>query len=252
LWTDQSLDLRSLEYGLLSILDDLSSDDILSHIITLLQVEELSDLGSALRAQSARLLLVSQSLNLSSSLLHNHQVKDGQIRGDNASTSGLALALSALSDAVSRHAIAEEDAHTGGSQHSLLHSKALLVIATADLEHITSEIRAKVVTAHLVRDTLVIEGAATHHKPNAHTCRPHVSLLIHYSVEETTEALQRTTRVACGIGGAMHCECEWMRNCIADAESARHSRAHVLEQPVKIGRLLELHCAGCEEASELE
>lgn len=58
---DESLDLRGLNSGLLAFLLDLSSDNVKSDVVILLQVEELSDVVGSLGTKSSGLLVISQT-----------------------------------------------------------------------------------------------------------------------------------------------------------------------------------------------
>lgn len=182
LCSDQSLDLRGLEDGLLAILGDLAADDVLADIISLLEVEELADLGRALGTQAAGLLRVGQTLDLGLALLDDDEVEHGEIGGDDAAAGRLALALTALADAVAGHAIAEEQAHALSGQHSLLHGETLLVVSSRDLEHIALEVISKAVSRNLVRDTLVIERAPARtrsQQPTRSAKAQHISMAHH-------------------------------------------------------------------------
>jgi len=138
----QSLNLGCLEDGLLTILSDRPPDGVFSHIIPLLQVEQLADLGSSLGSESARLLRICESLNLSGSLLDHDEVEHAKVGTNDASTGTLTLAASTLemTDVETLHAITEKDAHTLVAEDTLVHAETLLIISTADLEHITSKL----------------------------------------------------------------------------------------------------------------
>jgi len=110
--SDQTLDADSLEtFDGLSILglglDLLAvSLGILTDIILLAQVEELSDLAGSLGTKTAGNVLVCDSGQLSLTLLDDNQVKGREVRSDNATTDRLSLALSVTSGTVSRVSLA--------------------------------------------------------------------------------------------------------------------------------------------------
>ena len=96
-WSHQSLDLGGLVFLLLAFLQGQRSlDHILTDIIVLLQVEELSDLACSLGSQPPGDGVVGKSGNLVVSLLDNGQVKNSQVSVNNTSTDRFALTLSLL------------------------------------------------------------------------------------------------------------------------------------------------------------
>merc|ERR1719342_1732647 len=97
-WSHQSLDLGGLVFLLLAFLQGQRSlDHILTDIIVLLQVEELSDLACSLGSQPPGDGIVGKSGNLVVSLLDNGQVKNSQVSVNNTSTDRFALTLSITS-----------------------------------------------------------------------------------------------------------------------------------------------------------
>lgn len=73
--------------------------------------------------------------------LDNDQVQDTEIGIDDAPADGLALALASPAGTVAGVALAEQQAHAAVGQDTLLHGKTLLVVASADANHITLEER---------------------------------------------------------------------------------------------------------------
>ena len=71
---------------------DLPPDDILSHIVLLDQVEELSELGRTLGTESLGEDIVGQSGDLTIALLDDDEREDGNVGTDDAPTDALALA----------------------------------------------------------------------------------------------------------------------------------------------------------------
>lgn len=75
-WSDQTLDLGSLCPGFLSVnLREGSVDNVLSDVIFLGKVKQLSDLAHPLGSQATRCGGVGKSGDLSLSLLYNHKVE---------------------------------------------------------------------------------------------------------------------------------------------------------------------------------
>lgn len=73
--------------------------------------------------------------------LDNDQVQNTEIGINDAPTDRFALALASPAGTVAGVPLAEQQAHATVGQHTLLHGKALLVVAPADAHHITLEER---------------------------------------------------------------------------------------------------------------
>lgn len=69
--------------------------------------------------------------------LDDDQVENAEVGVNDATTHGLALTLSSPAGTVAGVALAEQQAHTTMGQHTLFHGEALLVVASADANHIT-------------------------------------------------------------------------------------------------------------------
>ena len=71
-------------------------------------------------------------------LLHNDEVEHGEVGRHDAAAHRLApaLALATAETAEARVARGHQQLHAAGHQHSLLHAKALLVLAAHDLEDV--------------------------------------------------------------------------------------------------------------------
>jgi hypothetical protein len=115
---------------------DLSSDDILSHIVLLAQAEELSDLGRALGTESLGEDVVGQPGDLALALLDDDEGEDGNVGTDDAPTDGLALALAVATSAVARVSVGEKEADTVGKQDTLFHGESLLVVPSGDADDV--------------------------------------------------------------------------------------------------------------------
>ena len=75
---DESLNLGGLVESLVALLD-LTANDVLSDVVLLAEGEYLSDVGGSLGAESAGLVVGSDSVDLSVSLLHDLEGDDGQV-----------------------------------------------------------------------------------------------------------------------------------------------------------------------------
>jgi hypothetical protein len=160
---DKTLDLGSLGVGLLlGVLGlNLTTDNELANIISLVQVEELADVVGTLRSETLRNGSIGQSGNVLLTLLDNDKGDDGQIRGDNATTDGLSLALASAAGTVGGVTLAQKKADTVGKKDTLLHGETLLVVTTRDAENVTLELIADGITGNFSGHTLVHEDTAS-------------------------------------------------------------------------------------------
>jgi len=148
----KALDLGGLgTLGLALLLGELTANDVLSDIILLGEVEELSDVGGSLGAQSAGNVFVGQTGKLSVSLLHNNNVEGRDISSNNASTNRLALSLSSTTRSVAFGSLAHKKSNSGVCEDSLLHGETLLVISTSNLEDVSLEFVSKSFTFDFLR-----------------------------------------------------------------------------------------------------
>jgi len=93
---DKTLDLGCLGSGFLSLLLNAATDDVLTDIIFLGQVEESSDLGGSLGSETTGLDGIGESFNFVLSLLDDDKVEDGKVGSDDATADGLTLAFTSL------------------------------------------------------------------------------------------------------------------------------------------------------------
>ena len=91
----------------LLLADDFPSDDKLTHIIFLLEVEEFADFGSTLGAEAFGEGTVREAGDLLLALLDDDEGEDGNVGADDAPAYGLALALARATGAVARVAVGE-------------------------------------------------------------------------------------------------------------------------------------------------
>ena len=155
---DKTLDLGSLGVGLLALLLNTAVNDELANIVLLGESEDLADLGSTLGAKAAGVGDVGKTLDVLLTLLDDDEVKNRKISGDDATTDGLALALTTLALAVAGRASLKEKADTARSEDTLLHGETLKIVTTGNLEDVTLPVITKDVTLNLVGHTLVDES----------------------------------------------------------------------------------------------
>lgn len=97
--SDETLNAGSLVEGLITFLD-LTANDVFSDIILLAESKSLSNLANSLRAESAGLLVIGQTGDLTGTLLEHLKGKDAEIRASDAASDGLALTLTGSLGAV--------------------------------------------------------------------------------------------------------------------------------------------------------
>jgi len=115
----------------------LPPDDILPNIILLAQVEELPNFSSPLRSQSLRQNIVRQPCNFALTLLHNDQTQHGDIRADDATPDGFALALTRAAGPIAGVAVGEKELDSVGEEDTLFHGESLLVVTACDTEDVS-------------------------------------------------------------------------------------------------------------------
>jgi len=158
---DQTLDLRRLVEGLVTHFE-LAADDVFGNIILGAEGERLPDLASSLRAESARLLVISQAGNFAGAFLKHLKGNDAEIGAGDAASDGLALALTSSLGAVRLNSRLHEDSDSAVDKDSLLHGKALLVVAAGDSERVTLEFISQNLALDIGAHSPVVELATNH------------------------------------------------------------------------------------------
>jgi len=138
-WSDEALDLGRLSLGLLLTFLQLQrpSNDVLSDVVVLVEVEQLADLSRSFGSQATRDGGVGQAWNISLALLHDDEVENGQVSVDDAPSNAPTMTLSRASGSVARVLGAEEETDAPVGQHALHHGETLFVVSTADAEHVS-------------------------------------------------------------------------------------------------------------------
>jgi hypothetical protein len=122
--------------------------------------EELADVVGTLRSETLGDSGVSKTGKVLLTLLDDGDGEDRHVGGDDASTDGLALALTGAAGAVARVTLGQQEADTGGEEDTLLHGETLLVVTSGDAEDVTLELVTERVDSDLSGDTLVVEDTA--------------------------------------------------------------------------------------------
>uniref|UniRef100_A0A674MZB6 Uncharacterized protein n=1 Tax=Takifugu rubripes TaxID=31033 RepID=A0A674MZB6_TAKRU len=76
-----------------------------------------------------------------STFLDNDQVQNTEIGINDAAADRLALALASPAGTVAGVSLAKQQTHATVGQHTLLHGKTLLVVASADAHHVSLDKR---------------------------------------------------------------------------------------------------------------
>jgi len=119
--------------------------------------EELADVASTLGSEALRNGGVSEAGNVLLTLLDDGDGEDRHVGANDASTDGLALALTGAAGAVARVTLGQQEADTVGEEDTLLHGETLLVVTSGDAENVALELVAEGVARDLSRDALVVE-----------------------------------------------------------------------------------------------
>lgn len=158
---DEALDLGGLPLALAALLGgNLTVDDELTDVVLLGEVEELADLAGALGAEATGDGAVGKPGDGGLTRLGDDEGKGAQISTNDASTDGLATALTSAAGAVARVTSGEEEAGTASEEDTLLHGETLLVVTTGDLEDEALPLVAEEISLNLLTHTLIVERAA--------------------------------------------------------------------------------------------
>jgi hypothetical protein len=120
-----------------------------TYIVILGEAEEAADLGGALGAKTLGVHDVGQAGDVVVALLDDAEGEDRHVVADDAAVDGLALALAGAAGSVAGVAVGKQKPDTAWVHDTLLHGKALLVIATGDAEDVALELVADRVTGDL-------------------------------------------------------------------------------------------------------
>jgi len=158
-WRNKSLDLWRLgaRLGVLLVGLQLSSDDKVSHIVLLVQVEELSDLVGSLWSESSVDNGVGQAGDVVLALSHDNGGEHAQVVVDDATSNRLSLSLTSSAASVAGGALLEEESNSMTAEDTLFHAETLLVLTTGDPEHVALVLVSEWVSGNLVGDSLLVE-----------------------------------------------------------------------------------------------
>ena len=121
-----------------------------TYIVLLAEAEESADLGGSLGTEALGVDDVGQAGDVGLALLDDGEGENGEVHADDATTDGLAATLTAAAGSVAGVAVGEEESDTGRVHDTLLHGETLLVVAAGDLEDVTLELIAEVVTGNFL------------------------------------------------------------------------------------------------------
>merc|ERR1712072_462200 len=119
---------------------DLTTHNVLPHVILGVEVEKFADLVDTLWPQAHRPGLIRESWNGLVTLLHHDKVEHREVVGHDASTNGLALHLTSATLPVALAALLQQKTNTVGGQDTLHHGETLLVVSARDLEAVALEL----------------------------------------------------------------------------------------------------------------
>jgi len=160
-WSDEALDLWRLRFRLFLTFLQLqwSPNDVLTNIIIFVQVEELSDFSGSLGTKATWDSGVSQSWDISFSLLDDDEMENGEIGVDDAASDAPAVALTRAARTIALVLGAEQQTNSSISQHSLHHREPLFIVSTADSEDVSLPFVSERIAWNFLRHLLVEKDA---------------------------------------------------------------------------------------------
>jgi len=135
----------------------LSSDDKVSDIVLLVQVEELSDLVGSLGSESSVDNGVGQAGDVVLALSHDNGGEHAQVVVDDATSHRLSLSLTSSTASVAGGTVLEEESNSMSAEDTLFHAETLLVLTTGDPEHVALVLVSEWISGNLVGDSLLVE-----------------------------------------------------------------------------------------------
>jgi len=136
---------------------ELPSDHKVSHIVLLVQVEELSDLVGSLWSKSSVNNGVGQAGDVVVALSHDDGGENAQVVVNDATSNRLSLSLARSATSVARGAVFEEESNSMSAEDTLLHAETLFILTTGDPEHVALVLVSEWIGGHLVRDSLLVK-----------------------------------------------------------------------------------------------
>lgn len=158
---DQTLDLGALDGRLLAFLlgwND-ATNNVLTDIVVLGQVEQLADLAGTLRSQTTGNRGIGQTGQRLVASLDNHQRQHRQVSANNATTDRLAAAVTRAALAEASVSLGQQEAGSVVQQDTLLHRETLLVVTSGDADDVSLELVTKSIDGDLLGHALVVEDA---------------------------------------------------------------------------------------------
>merc|ERR1711907_5303 len=158
-WGDQSLDLWSLGSGFRVFLvgGKLSSDDKVSDIVFLFEVEQLSDFVGSFWSQWSINNGVGQTGNIVVTLSDDAGGQNSQIVVDDATSDGFSLSFTGSFASVAGSAFLHEKSNSVSDEDTLFHGETLFVFASGDPQNVSFEFVAEWVGWDFVGDSLFVE-----------------------------------------------------------------------------------------------
>jgi len=138
---------------------DFATDNKLAHVVLLGQIEKFANLARSLGTETFRVRDVGDSGDFLVTLLDDDDREDREIGADDAASDGFPLSFSGAAGSVARVAFGEKETDTGGVKDTILHGKALLVVAASDFEDVSFEFVANGVSGDFLANPLVHESA---------------------------------------------------------------------------------------------
>ena len=135
-WSDEALNFDSLRDRFSLLVLERSGDHELPHVVRFVKVEQSANFVSTLRAESSRGGGIGDAGDVVVTFLDDNKVQDGKVRANDATANRFPLTLTRSASPVAREPVAKKESHSGIGQHTLFHWKALLIVATSNLEYL--------------------------------------------------------------------------------------------------------------------
>lgn len=118
-------------------------DDVFAHIVFFGQVEEGADFRGTFGPKTTWDGVIGEAGNGPLASLDNGQIEHGNVLSDDASSDGLALALSGATLPISLVSLVHQKPNAGVGQDALTHGKSLFIISTGNAEDVSGKLLAE-------------------------------------------------------------------------------------------------------------
>ena len=154
---DEALNLGRLDHGAALLVGELTLDYVLSYIVLLRKVEQLTDITGSLGSKTTRSRVIGESSHRLFADLCNDQVQDSDIVSHDASTDTLALTFTRAAGAVALVALGAKETDTGVREYTLSHGESLLVITSRNAKLVSLKFFTENASVYFLGHTAIVE-----------------------------------------------------------------------------------------------